>query len=328
MTNPLEQRIFKTTSSNFQDIALEVFCYQAASNRVYADYLNLLKIVPQSITTITGIPFLPISFFKTHRVIVDGKKAESTFISSGTTGSETSKHHVASLQLYERSFLGTFQKFYGIPSDYCILALLPSYLEREGSSLIYMVNKLIEESKHPQSGFYLEDYKQLVDVLLEQEKNGQKTILLGVTYALLELANNYKLKLSNTIIMETGGMKGRGKELVRKEVHHILREAFGVKVVHSEYGMTELHSQAYSLGNGIFQCPQWMLVFCRDPYDPFTILPQGRTGALNIIDLANLYSCSFIQTDDLGTVFSDGTFEVIGRMDGSQIRGCNLLVYQ
>jgi len=326
MINPMERRIFKTTPGNFQDIALEVFRYQANTNRVYADYINLLKIDPNSINTITGIPFLPISFFKTHKVIVNGKNTESTFISSGTTGSETSKHHVVSLQLYESSFLGAFKKFYGTPSDHCILALLPSYLEREGSSLVYMVNKLIEESKHPLSGFYLNEYDQIIQVILELERKCQKTILLGVTYALLELASKYKLKLSNTIIMETGGMKGRGKELVRNEVHQIIRDAFEVEMVHSEYGMTELLSQAYSLGDGIFQCPPWMRVFCRDPYDPFAILPSGRTGALNITDLANLYSCSFIQTDDLGTVNLDGTFEVIGRMDGSQIRGCNLLV--
>jgi len=232
---------------------------------------------------------------------------------------------VVSLALYESSFLSTFKKFYGSPSDYCILALLPSYFERESSSLIYMVNKLIEESKHPQSGFYLYEYDQLIKVILDLEAKQQKSILLGVTYALLELAGKYITKLSSTIIMETGGMKGRGKELIRDQVHQILRNAFGVGLVHSEYGMTELLSQAYSLGNGIFQCPPWMRVFCRDPYDPFTILPYGQKGGLNIVDFANLYSCSFIQTDDLGTVYPDGTFKVIGRMDESQIRGCNLL---
>lgn len=325
--NPIdENRIFSINDAGFESLALEVFNFQACSNPVYSEYLHILKIKPGSVKSINSIPFLPISFFKTRKLLVKGKQPQIVFSSSGTTGVDTSMHYVASTALYEKSFYEGFRLFYGEPSQYCILALLPSYLEREGSSLVYMVKNLIELSGHPQSGFFLHNTDDLVSIILENEKKQQKTIVLGVTFALLELSQKFKADLKYTTIMETGGMKGRGKELIRNELHFILKNSFGVKTIHSEYGMTELLSQAYSMGEGIFKAPPWMRVVVRDPYDPFTILPNGRSGALNIIDLANIFSCSFIQTDDLGIVHSDGTFEVLGRMDGSQLRGCNLLV--
>lgn len=323
---PLEKEIFSVTSQSFREVALDVFRFQAQKNLVYKRYLEILNVNPVNVVELEQVPFLPISLFKSQQVIAEGFVPEKVFTSSGTTGSETSKHFVASLALYEKSFRKSFELFYGNVSDYCILALLPSYLEREGSSLVYMASDLIEKSNNPSSGFYLNNTSELVDALLKSESQGKPCLLLGVTFALLDLAKSVKLSLKNTIVMETGGMKGRGKELVRNEVHAILMEAFGVSTIHSEYGMTELLSQAYSYGNGIFRYPSWMSVRIRDPYDPFTLIAEGKTGAINVIDLANLYSCSFIQTDDLGKQLNDNSFEVLGRMDSSQIRGCNLLV--
>jgi hypothetical protein len=322
----LEKRIFEVDERSFEQLALDIFRYQVQSNEVYRKYIEHLRIDYFSIDKVEKIPFIPISLFKTHNVYTGDGVPEATFSSSGTTGSETSKHNIAKLSVYEKSFLNGFDNFYGSPSKYCFLALLPSYLEREGSSLVYMVQRLIEESGHKSSGFFLHNHDELVDIILEQEKAQQPSILIGVTFALIDLTTRFTLSLKNTIVMETGGMKGRGKEMLRSEVHSILKESFGVNTIHSEYGMTELLSQAYSKGGGVFECPSWMRVMARDPYDPFAILPRGKTGALNIIDLANLNSCSFIQTDDLGLVNSNDSFEVLGRMDGSQIRGCNLLV--
>jgi len=326
MNIDLSHNIFDVNSESFERLALDVFRYQAVHNEVYAKFLSLLKINIADVESVQKIPFLPISFFKTHKVYTGSSEHEIVFTSSGTTGTETSKHFVKSLSIYEESFTKAFNYFYGDISKYCILALLPSYLEREGSSLVYMANRLICDSQHPQSGFFLHNPDVLVRTLVMLEASGQPTILIGVTFALLELAKKHSLKLSNTIVMETGGMKGRGKELIRSEMHKILMDAFGINAVHSEYGMTELLSQAYSKGDGIFATPPWMKVLVRDAYDPFTLLPPERSGALNIIDLANVHSCSFIQTDDLGVVHSNETFEVLGRLDGSQIRGCNLLV--
>lgn len=325
MDTHLENRIFSVTQDNFVEVALEVFRFQAQWNLVYRQYLELLRVDAEAVKSIESIPFLPISFFKTQNVVAKGHTPQRVFTSSGTTGAETSRHLVASLSLYERSFVNAFELFYGDISQYCILALLPSYLEREGSSLVYMASKLIELSNDSSSGFYLYNTSELIDRLKANEKNGKRTLLLGVTFALLDLANNHSLPLDNTIIMETGGMKGRGKELIREEAHTILQNSFGVKSIHSEYGMTELLSQAYSKGDGLFRCPPWMKIVIRDPYDPFTLFAEGKTGAINVIDLANLYSCSFIQTDDLGKLKDSTEFEVLGRMDGSQIRGCNLL---
>lgn len=326
MSKELINRVFSVTPAEFEDLTLDVFRFQVKHNNVYAQYLSYLNIDVKKVKTIEQIPFLPISFFRSHRILVDNDKHEVVFSSSGTTGAESSKHYVKSLAVYEKSFLESFRLFYGNITNHCILGLLPSYLEREGSSLIYMVNRLIADSQNPQSGFFLHNPDELIVRLEQLEANHQPTILLGVTFALLELASKHRLNLKSTIVMETGGMKGRGKELVRCEVHAILKQSFGLSSIHSEYGMTELLSQAYSKGEGVFSTPPWMRIKIRDPYDPFSYLPIGRSGALNIIDLANINSCPFIQTDDLGVLRSNGTFEVSGRMDGSQIRGCNLLV--
>ncbi len=326
METKLCERVFSVSESNFEPLALEVFRFQAEHNSVYKKYLDILRINPNEVLSITEIPFLPISFFKTHNVYIGHRSPEVIFTSSGTTGVETSKHRVQSIKVYEQSFLQGFKRFYGDLSQYCVLALLPAYLERQGSSLVYMVQRLIEESKHSQSGFFLNNHEELMAVVAEQEEHKQPTILIGVTFALLDLASRHNLSLKNTIVMETGGMKGRGRELTRNEMHRVLIDAFGVNEIHSEYGMTELLSQAYSKGNGRFEPPPWMRVLVRDPYDPFSIRPSEFSGALNIIDLANIYSCSFIQTDDLGRLHNDYSFEILGRMDGSQVRGCNLLV--
>ena len=322
----LEKEIFTITSSEeFEQLALQVFRYQYQHTSVYREFCDFLKIEPSRVLTILDIPFLPIQFFKSHRVISTEVSETITFTSSGTTGSITSKHLVADLKLYEKSFSKAFQKTYGEPSDYAILALLPSYLEREGSSLIYMVDHLIKESQNPHSGFYLDNMTSLIEKLLELELTGQKTILLGVSYALLDLIELQNFNLKNTIIMETGGMKGRRKELVKEELHEILKRGFGVSQIHSEYGMTELLSQAYSKGNGSFSTPPWMKILTRDPEDALSF-NQDTTGGINVIDLANLYSCSFIATQDLGKTYNDESFEIIGRFDASDIRGCNLMV--
>jgi phenylacetate-coenzyme A ligase PaaK-like adenylate-forming protein len=323
MTNKIFQI---STPDEFNAIALDIFEFQYHTNKIYQTFCNNLKKSPNTVKRIEEIPFMPISFFKNHKIICEGHKEEIVFSSSGTTGANTSKHYVADLEIYNKSFSEGFNHFYGDIQDYCILALLPSYLEREESSLIYMTNSLIEKSGHPDSGFYLNNLKELEEKLTELQRKNQKTILIGVTFALLEMAKNYSVDVPDIIIMETGGMKGRGKELVRTELHEILCKGFGVSKIHSEYGMTELLSQAYSKGDGIFTCPPWMRVFTRGIYDPLEILPPNSSGAVNIIDLANIYSCSFIATDDLGKVLVDKSFEVTGRMDISDTRGCNLLI--
>ncbi len=323
----LRSKIFGISSNNdFKRVALEVFRYQYENLGVYREYVSLLNISPDSVDEVEEIPFLPIGFFKTHQIVCGEKSPEITFSSSGTTGTETSNHHVVDVQLYEESFLKGFNLFYGNPSEYCVLALLPSYLERTGSSLVYMVNSLITKSNNSRSGFFLNQLDELASLLKQLDSVGQKVILIGVSFALLDLAEKFSFQLKNTIVMETGGMKGRRKEMVREELHETLCRSLGVSQIHSEYGMTELLSQAYSNGEGIFRCPPWMQIRIRDPYDPFFYLPSGRSGAINVIDLANLNSCSFIQTDDLGKLFADGSFEVLGRMDNAQVRGCNLLV--
>ena len=250
---------------------------------------------------------------------------EIIFTSSGTTGSVASKHYVTDLNLYEQSYLKGFESSYGPIDAYCVLALLPSYLERDGSSLIYMVNDLIDKSKHPYSGFFLSDLPKLESVLRELETQKQKTLLIGVSFALLDFAETFKLELEHTIVMETGGMKGRRKELIRKELHEQLKRGFCLQHIHSEYGMTELLSQAYSLGDSLFECPPWMKILVRDTEDPLSLLPKGKTGGINVIDLANVNSCSFIATQDLGKLYESGKFEVLGRFDHSDIRGCNLM---
>ena len=308
-------------------MAMKIFRYQYEHNEVYQKYCALVKKTPSNVKHITEIPFLPIEFFKSKKIVSNLNKEQAIFTSSGTTGQITSKHYVTDLGFYEYSFRNAFSKFYGNIEDYAILALLPSYLEREGSSLIYMIKDLIEGSNHVDSGFYLNNYEELVNKLRDLEKQGQNVLLIGVTYALLDLIENFEFNLNNTIVMETGGMKGRRKEMIREELHSLLKKGFGVNEIHSEYGMTELLSQAYSLGNGIFECPPWMDVLIRETEDPFTLVTTGKTGGINVIDLANFNSCSFIQTQDLGRKFDNFSFEVLGRFDNSDIRGCNLMVY-
>ena len=313
-------------TQDFNKTALDIFRFQASNNLVYKTFLNHLKVDVNAIENIEEIPFLPIQFFKSHKIISSKSPIEQTFLSSGTTGMFQSKHYVTAISIYEESFTKTFQHFYGDIEDYTVLALLPSYLERTGSSLIYMVNNFIEKSNNPKSGFYLDNLEELANNLKELDKKGAKILLIGVSFALLDLLDKHKFNLKNTIIMETGGMKGKRKELIREELHNILCDGFGVSKIHSEYGLTELLSQAYSKGNGIFECPPWMKILTRDTEDALTILPEGKSGGINVIDLANINSCSFIATQDLGKIYKNGTFEVLGRFDNSDIRGCNLLV--
>jgi phenylacetate-coenzyme A ligase PaaK-like adenylate-forming protein len=320
-------RIFNIQNEQqFTEIALAVFKHQFKNNKVYRSFCDLLYIHPSSITTIEEIPFLPIQFFKSRQVLSSLDEVQETFTSSGTTGSIVSKHLVTDINFYKESYLRGFAHFYGNIEEYTILALLPNYLEREGSSLVFMVDDLIQKSKNLESGFYLDNRKELAQKLIELDKTGQKILLIGVSFALLDLIEMQQFSLKNTIIMETGGMKGRRKELVREELHTILQNGFGVSEIHSEYGMTELLSQAYSKGNGIFKTPPWMKILTRDTEDALTMNALGKNGGINIIDLANYNSCSFIAAQDLGKVHENETFEIIGRFDNSDIRGCNLLV--
>lgn len=319
--------IFSISSKKeFEKITLKVFRHQYDNNSVYQEFCNLLHKDKQNVKTIKDIPFLPIQFFKSHEVLSSQEPVQTTFTSSGTTGSITSKHLVTDLSYYEQSFRQAFSQFYGNIEDYTVLALLPSYLEREGSSLIYMVNDLIEGSNNPDSGFYLHNYSELIEKLIKLDSSGENVVLIGVTYALLDLIDIQSFQLKNTIIMETGGMKGKRKEIIREELHAMLCKGFGVHEIHSEYGMTELLSQAYSLGNGIFECPPWMDILIRDTEDALNYVDYGKTGGINVIDLANINSCSFIATQDLGKKYTNQSFEVLGRFDNSDIRGCNLMV--
>ncbi len=314
------------TQSEFEALALQIFRFQFENNSVYRSFCDLLYKHPSEVDCIDDIPFLPIQFFKTHHIVSSNNEVKKIFTSSGTTGSVTSKHNVTDLAIYESSFIKGFESFYGNIEDYVILALLPSYLERDGSSLIYMVDAMIKQSAHKESGFYLDNLSELKNTLATLDKAGKKILLIGVSFALLDLIEAYTFNLNNTIIMETGGMKGRRKELIREALHNQLKAGFGVEKIHSEYGMTELLSQAYSKGNGVFNCPNWMKVLTRDTEDALAIQNKGKTGGINVIDLANVNSCSFIATQDLGRVHNDDSFEIIGRFDTSDIRGCNLMV--
>ena len=319
--------IFSISSAKqFEKMALKVFRHQYDHNLVYRQFCDFVKKDKQTVKSLKQIPFLPIQFFKSHDVVSTIDEPQAMFTSSGTRGAITSRHLVTDVSLYEQSYRQAFSQFYGNIEDYTVLALLPSYLERQGSSLIHMVEDLIQLSNNSDSGFYLNDYDALVSKLLEQERDNKNVLLIGVTFALLDLIEKQNFKLENTIIMETGGMKGRRKEMIREELHEILTKGFGVKSIHSEYGMTELLSQAYSLGNGIFECPSWMQIHIRDTEDALTYISNGKTGGINVIDLANINSCSFIATQDLGKKYDNGSFEVLGRFDNSDIRGCNLMV--
>ncbi|MGL6267369.1 MAG: acyl transferase [Chitinophagaceae bacterium] len=324
-----EKELFDFNISAFAEKAMDSFYFQYRDNLVYRQYIDLMGISPASVKTVRDIPFLPIRFFKSHQVMTGQWEFERVFESSGTTGTVNSRHYVKHLDLYRQSFLNGFLHFYGDPKDWCILALLPSYLERQNSSLVFMAEELINLSQHPDSGFYLNQFEDLGNTLQRLEQMGQKTILLGVTFALLDFSEIYPMQLKHTIIMETGGMKGRKKEITREEVHAQLQNQFGISAVHTEYGMTELLSQAYSTGNGFLVTPPWMRVILREEDDPLSVKSQegsdSGAGLINIIDLSNLYSCSFIATDDLGIMHQDGKFEIIGRMDNSDIRGCSLM---
>ena len=325
MINP--QNIFTISSQKeFEKIALKVFRYQHENNKVYREFCDFLNTDVQNVKSLEKIPFLPIQFFKSRDVLSSQDKIQETFTSSGTTGMITSQHLVTDVSIYEQSYRLAFSNFYGNIEDYVVLALLPSYLERKGSSLIYMVKDLIEMTNNENSGFYLHNYDELITKLIEQDSSGQNVLLIGVTYALLDLIEKQNFQLKNTIIMETGGMKGKRKEIIREELHNILCNGFGVNSIHSEYGMTELLSQAYSMGNGIFECPSWMQILIRDTEDALTYVDYEKTGGVNVIDLANINSCSFIATQDLGKKYSNNSFEILGRFDNSDIRGCNLMV--
>ncbi len=323
----LIERIFSLDHpGDFDSAALDVFRHQYFHNQVYRSFCDALNKSPENVGAVSQIPFLPVSFFQQQRVVAFNDPEAHVFTSSGTTGSTPSRHYVYDPGVYETSFVRGFRRFYGEPTDYCILALLPGYLERSGSSLVYMADHLIGLSQHPHSGFYLHDLALLAEKLSWLHQKGQRTLLLGVTFALLDLAEKFPVSIPNAIIMETGGMKGRRRELVREELHSILQNAFGVESIHSEYGMTELFSQAYSKGKGLFECPPWMKVLIRDTNDPLSLLPPGRSGGINIIDLANIHTCSFLATQDLGRIHPSGQFEVLGRFDHSDVRGCNLMV--
>lgn len=319
--------IFQINSKKeFQRITMKVYRFQYENNTVYKQFCDLLTRTPETVKNTLDIPFLPIEFFKSKTILSNTAPIQTTFTSSGTTGVITSKHHVTDLSIYESSYLKAFSQFYGNIEDYAVLALLPSYLERDGSSLIYMIDDLIKSSNHPDSGFYLHNYDELAKKLINLDNEGQNVLLVGVTYALLDLIEQYSFNLKNTIIMETGGMKGKRKEMIREELHQLFCKEFGVSKIHSEYGMTELLSQAYSLGDGVFECPPWMDIIIRDTEDALSFIDYGKTGGVNVIDLANLYSCSFIATQDLGKKYKDQSFEILGRFDHSDIRGCNLMV--
>jgi Coenzyme F390 synthetase len=324
----LEKRIFNIKNpTDFWETVLEVFNYQYNNNSVYQNFIKSLGKDISDVKTPCEIPFLPVEFFRNHKIITGTFPVEMIFESSGTTGITPGKHFVNDLNLYEESFLRSFRLFYGEPEEFLIAALLPSYTEREGSSLVYMADNLIKRSKNPNSGFYKSNIDDLILTISKAKIEKQKILLLGVSFALVDLAENQSPDLSGAIVMETGGMKGRRKELTRSELHSVLKEKLNVPSIHSEYGMTELLSQAYSKGDGIFYCPPWMKIIIRDPQDPLTLYDEPeRTGGINIIDLANINSCSFIATGDLGKVHEDGGFEVLGRFDNSDIRGCNLLV--
>jgi len=315
-------------ASNFNAKAIELFQWQANNNKIYRKFLNILNVRISDIRKIEHIPHLPVELFKYHSVAckTDIDKVVLIFKSSGTTLDSRSKHFVFQPDIYHDAILRSFQPIYGNPKDYCFLALLPSYLEQEDSSLVYMVNFLMELNQHPQNNFYLYNFKELASALITLENTKQKTILIGVSYALLDFAAQFPMPLRHTIVMETGGMKGKRKEMIKEELHYILKTSFEVENIHSEYGMTELLSQSYSLGKGLFTESPTQKIVIKDLYDPFSVCKMGQTGRINIIDFANFHSCAFLQTADLGKQYKDGTFEVLGRIDNSDIRGCNLMI--
>ncbi|AWO00221.1 acyl transferase [Chitinophaga alhagiae] len=307
-------------------LALELFHAQYAGNELYRAYVNALGVQPAQVRSVLQVPFLPIQFFKTHRVTTGSFEPAAVFESSGTTGAVNSQHLVKDTDIYTRSFMEAFRLFYGPVENYVVLGLLPSYLERRHSSLVYMVQEMIKRSGRPESGFYLYEHGKLAQTLEALEARRQPVLLIGVTFALLDFAEQYPMRLQHTIVMETGGMKGRREEWTREALHAWLRQRLGVPAVHAEYGMTELLSQAYSTGKGLFRCPPWMQVLVRDENDPFQLSAANAAGVINVIDLANIHSCAFIATEDIGRLQEDGSFEVLGRLDNSALRGCSLMV--
>jgi hypothetical protein len=313
------------SDTEFNSRAIELFHKQKDACEIYNQYLRLIRRYDKEVQHWSEIPFLPIEFFKSHRVTTGRFEEQAIFTSSGTTGQITSKHYVQDLITYEVAFLKGFERFYGKPEEWTVLALLPSYLERSGSSLVYMTDQLIKRSHSEQSGFFLHNHQDLFEVLERMKDSKQKILLIGVTFALLDFAEQFNVRLPDLVVMETGGMKGKREEMTRDEVHTALKKCFEVNAIHSEYGMTELLSQAYSKGNGLFECPPWMRVAAREVTDPFNVTVSG-SGALNVIDLANEDSCAFIATQDLCKIQPDGRFEVLGRYDHAEVRGCNLMV--
>jgi hypothetical protein len=326
MTAVSPEYIFSLQESELEAAALEVFNYQYRENDLYRAYTDALRIIPASVKSILAIPYLPIQFFKSHTVVCGTFAPELVFESSGTTQTVNSRHLVKESAIYTQSFMTAFEQFYGPVGDYVILGLLPSYLERQHSSLVRMVQEMAARSGHTESGFYLYEHDKLFHHLQALEAREQKVLLIGVTFGLLDFAEQYTLQLKHTIVMETGGMKGRREEWTREEVHHFLQERLGTSVIHAEYGMTELLSQAYSKGHGLFETPPWMKVLLRDENDPFQVSTGKGAGVMNVIDLANIYSCAFIATEDIGRMHADGRFEVLGRLDNSALRGCSLMV--
>jgi hypothetical protein len=328
----LENSLFAARPYNFNELAIALFKHQHQNNIIYRQFCNSLHINADVVNNINKIPFLPISFFKTHNVKTGVFETDTVFESSGTTQTIPSRHFVKDVDLYKKSFTNCFEKFYGLPQNKCILGLLPSYLERKNSSLVMMVDELIKAGNNPLSGFYLYDYQKLHSTILHNELLKLPTLLIGVTYALLDFAEAYPMQLRHTIVMETGGMKGRREEMTRQQVHAILQKQLDISLVHSEYGMTELLSQAYSKGDGIFHCPAWMKILLRDEDDPFHIITaadaqiKSQAGLINVIDMANIHSCCFIATDDIGRLHANESFEVLGRSDSSDVRGCSLMV--
>ncbi|MDZ7739152.1 MAG: acyltransferase [Bacteroidales bacterium] len=314
-----------STGKDFEAAALKIFRYQAEHNPLYSLWIKELGVDPEKVLRLSSIPFMPVSFFRDRKIITGSHEAEKVFVSSGTTGMRRSRHYIAELSVYERSLSDCFNIFYGDPAAYVIMALLPSYLEQGESSLVYMAERLITLSGSDHSGFFIYDYDLLKEGIERLRDADRKILLLGVSYALLDFAEYAAVSMKGHIVMETGGMKGRRREMTREELHDSLKEGFDTDSIHSEYGMTELLSQAYSAGDGMYYSPPWMKVLIRDPHDPFSFLPHGRTGAVIIIDLANIHSCSFIETSDLGLSYPDGSFRISGRFDNSDIRGCNLL---
>jgi len=317
-----------SNGADFEAMALRLFRFQAKHNAVYREYLSYLRTDVSSVHALKDIPYLPIQFFKTHRVITNpaGLPVQEVFRSSGTTGQKHSLHEVVNRDFYQHSLLQGFERAYGNPQKYAFLGLLPNYLENKQASLIFMVKELMRASGGKNNGFFLNNFGDLDLTIRLLEDEGKPYILFGVSYALIDFANAYQPRIKKGIVMETGGMKGTRKEMTKQELHKLLREKLNVAAIHSEYGMTELLSQAYSKGDGIFRLPPWMRIAIRDPYDPFSHLPSGRVGGVNVIDLANVYSCAFIETQDLGRVDQEGHFEMVGRFDQAEVRGCNLLV--